>query len=485
MRSIVWSNSRIRKYEDPTGYQNSTLRYVPPADFPQYLSSTLGRAKIMRVWITLDEYYDYKTGEKFPDYDIGRARYPVKDMYYKYDWGKTVPAPSGTRFCDYLRSHSENADELLLCVRRYEREVSDGIISYEKYGEIFADAVDHCKSIAPNIKYIECCNEPELSTFGALNSEEYYKIYMQAYRAVKMLNKTRGYDTPLLIGGDSVPSPLVRIELWRGFLELLSKTETDGAPIDFYSYHHYDIGARSNLLRAGYVRESEECGIVDRYRMIVELHEGLIKKYGLPKAPVFMDEWGKGSATGNPIDNLMNATGNILTMNGQVHGMLGEFRTFPWCTFHNPELQISYTQYTLRTDGTYAATPNALALIMLHSLCGDILRTNTSSPRGNDTRWRTLAVRGDDGLSVIVCNPRGVSEKCRIEIRDLSPGCRMSAVEYMCNSDLNNCVTGSGSGAAELAPTDSSVMCADESGTVRFERDLERDAFLLIKLTEC
>ena len=139
MKSVIFANTRTGSYEDPTGYQNSTLRYVPPVDFPEYLASTLGRAKIMRVWITLDEYYDYKTGEKYPDYDIGRARCPVKEMYYHYDWGRTVPAPSGTRFRDYLRSHSENADVLLLGIRRLEREVSDGIISYEKYTEIFSD----------------------------------------------------------------------------------------------------------------------------------------------------------------------------------------------------------------------------------------------------------------------------------------------------------------------------------------------------------
>lgn len=481
MKSVIYASKRIREYEDPTGYQNSTLRYVPPADFPEYLAATLGRAKIMRVWVTLDEYYDYKTGEKFPDYDIGRSRYPVKELYYKYDWAKTVPAPSGTRFRDYLRSHSENADVLLLGVRRLEREVSDGVISYEKYGEIFADAVDYCKSIAPNIKYIECCNEPELSSFGALNSEEYYKIYMTAYRAVKTLNKTRGYDIPLLIGGDGVPSPLVRIDLWNGFLKLLSETKTEEAPIDFYSYHHYDIGARSNLLRAGFVKESEETGIVERYRMILELHEQLRRKYGLPRAPLFMDEWGKGSATGNLYDNLLNATGNIITMNGQVHGVLGDFKTFPWCTFHNPELQISYTQYTLREDGTYAATPNALALIMLHHLHGDILGTNTSSPRGNDTRWRTLAVRDGDDISVVVCNPRGVSEKCRIEIHDLPAG-KWSVRDHMCDSDLNNCVTGSGTGAPGLACTGSSDVEVARGGVLKLERELERDAFLLINL---
>ena len=479
MKSVIFANTRTGSYEDPTGYQNSTLRYVPPVDFPEYLASTLGRAKIMRVWITLDEYYDYKTGEKYPDYDIGCARCPVKEMYYHYDWGRTVPAPSGTRFRDYLRSHSEKADVLLLGVRRLEREVSDGIISYEKYTEIFSDAVDYCKSIAPNIKYIECCNEPELSSFGALNSEEYYRIYMCAYRAVKELNRTRGYDIPLLIGGDGVPSPLVRIDLWEGFLRLLSETKTEDKPIDFYSYHHYDIGARSNLLRMGFARESEEMGIVDRYRLIVELHERLLEKYGLPKAELFMDEWGKAAATNNKYDNLLNATGNILTMNAQVQGKLGDFKTFPWCTFHNPDLQISYTQYTLREDGSYVATPNALALIMLHRLRGDILRIHNTAFRGNDTRYRALAVRDGDVISVVVCNPRGVPEKCTIEIREAEAG-DWRVEEYMCNSDLNNCVTGSGSGAPELELTSSYELMS--GGCISIERELERDAFMLIRL---
>lgn len=52
----------------------------------------------MRVWITLDEYWDYRTDRCDTDYEIGRARYPVSELHYPYDWEKIVPAPSGTRF---------------------------------------------------------------------------------------------------------------------------------------------------------------------------------------------------------------------------------------------------------------------------------------------------------------------------------------------------------------------------------------------------
>lgn len=85
-------------YRDLTRWQNSTLRYAPPESFPAFLEKDLGRAAIMRVWITLDEYWDYRTDRCDTDYEIGRARYPVSELHYPYDWGKIVPAPSGTRF---------------------------------------------------------------------------------------------------------------------------------------------------------------------------------------------------------------------------------------------------------------------------------------------------------------------------------------------------------------------------------------------------
>ena len=105
----------------------------------------------MRTWITLDEYWDYRTGITYPDYDIGVARYPTEELHYPYDWKNIVPAPSGTRFRAYLTSHAKEADELLLNVRRLEREVSDGVITYDQYETIFEKSVEYCKELAPNM----------------------------------------------------------------------------------------------------------------------------------------------------------------------------------------------------------------------------------------------------------------------------------------------------------------------------------------------
>ena len=89
----VNAKEHLGRYIDPTRWQNSTLRYAPPEDFPAFLAGELGRAEIMRVWVTLDEYWDYRTGEFYPDYDIGVARYRPEELHYVYDWANIVPPP--------------------------------------------------------------------------------------------------------------------------------------------------------------------------------------------------------------------------------------------------------------------------------------------------------------------------------------------------------------------------------------------------------
>ena len=81
MKICVNRAEKLGRYIDPTRWQNSTLRYSPPEKFPAYMSGQIGRAEIMRTWITLDEYLDYRTGMFYPDYDIGVARYPVEEIH--------------------------------------------------------------------------------------------------------------------------------------------------------------------------------------------------------------------------------------------------------------------------------------------------------------------------------------------------------------------------------------------------------------------
>lgn len=479
MKIQVNTKNVLGAYVDPTAWQNSTLRYAPPEDFPAFLASELGRAKIMRTWITLDEYWDYRTGMFYPDYDIGVARYAPDTLHYVYDWASIVPAPSGTRFEAYLTSHAANADELLLNVRRLEREVSDGVITYEQYEEIFEKAVAYCKSLAPNIRYIECCNEVDIATFGKLSAEEYVKIYLCAHRAIKRLNAANNYEIPLEIGGYAAAHPLHEWKLMQDVMGLLAKTEIGDCPMDFYSYHLYNISASAGLFRAGRTEEAE-LGGVGKLRRIMEQHRELLRELSLPEKPVFLNELGRARTTGITGDALYNASGLLTYLIAFGSEGLENLYPFPWCTFHNPNLQISYTQYLLNEDGTYSATPNGHAVKILHDLAGDRLETAVSDAIGTDAEFRAIAVRNADGLSVVIANPTADPVPIEITLAGLDDG-TYHLDGYVCDYRENNIVTGRGNGV--LAKTGEVDRIA-QNGVLKHRSFLEKDAFVLYRITK-
>jgi len=477
MKINVDTGASVGRYVDPTVWQNSTLRYAPPEDFPAYCAKIIGRAKIMRAWITLDEYWDYRTGETYPDYDIGVARYPVEELPYAYDWGSIVPAPSGTRFRAYLTSHAKEADELMLNVRRLEREVSDGVITYEQYEEVFEKAVEYCKELAPNIRYIECCNEIEMSVFGNLTAEEYIKIYLRAYRAVKRLNEKHNYTMPLEIGGYSAARPLPRWELMQDVMAGLRKSEIGENPMDFYAYHIYEASATNTLVAAGRVDEAEISDI-EKIKLIYRQHNDMLKELGLPAKPIFLDEMGRSRTTGIKADALFNASGIITYLNAFSMGEMPGMYPFPWCTFHNPELQISFTQFLLNDDGTYSLTPNGIAIQMLHELSGDRLETRVTG-FGKDVEYYALAVRNGDTIDVICTNPTSESAACDLNLSGMTDG-EYLVESWRVTSNDNNCVTGNGNGKLEKSAEE--VVTA-ENGKLRYCKALEKYCFVRYRFT--
>lgn len=461
-------------YRDLTRWQNSTLRYAPPESFPAFLEKDLGRAAIMRVWITLDEYWDYRTDRYDPDYEIGKARYPVSELHYPYDWGKIVPAPSGTRFRGYLTSHAAHAEELLLNVRRLEREVSDGVITYEQYEAVFERAVEYCKDLAPNIRYIECCNEIDIRSFGNLTADEYVKIYACACRAVASLNRKHQYPVPLQIGGYAAAEPLVKWDLVK---EILRGIKEEGLPIDFYSYHTYDAPTSAALIRHGRA-DLAALGLVEKLRTVIRLHRETIAGLGLPERPIFFNELGRARATGVDGDSLSNAAGMLVCLNALDEEEFRGVYPFPWCTFHNPNLQISYTQYLLGEDGSYRATPNGIALRILHEMKGDRLHCDVSDTEGRDGKYRALAVKDGDGISLLCVNPIGDVTACACELSGLKNGSyRIDA--YYCTEKINNCVTGTGDGTLSLTK---SIVRTVQNGTLSLCTALEHDHFVLYRI---
>lgn len=480
MKITVNAKRTLGRYLDPTRWQNSTLRYAPPEDFPAYLACELGRAAIMRVWVTLDEYWDYRTGECYPDYDIGVARYPVSELHYPYDWSNIVPAPSGTRFRAYLTSHAKAADELLLNVRRLEREVSDGVITYDQYEAIFERAVEYCKDLAPNIRYIEVCNEVDIKSFGLLTAEEYVKIYLRAHRAVRHLNEKHGYAIPLEIGGFAEAHPLHCWELMCDIMRKLKESEIGDCPMDFYSYHYYQTGATTGLVRCGKLAEAALSG-VEMLRLIRAQHDAMLTELDLPDRPVFLNELGKAKTTGVDGDALYNAAGLITFLLAFGCEESPRLYPFPWCTFHNPKLQISFTQFLLCEDGSYAMTPNGVAVKMLHDMRGERLAVEVTESYARDTAYQAVAVADERGISVLIANPSGETVVGELEIGGLASG-KYHIVGHLCDSYHNNCVTSAKCDGKTIEQTGEATRRADADGNLRHVFSLEKDAFVLYRL---
>ena len=479
MKIKVNRTEKLGRYIDPTRWQNSTLRYSPPEDFPAYMSGQIGRADIMRVWITLDEYWDYRTNEFYPDYDIGVARYPAEELHYPYDWKNIVPAPSGTRFKAYLTSHAKEADELLLNVRRLEREVSDGVITFDEYESIFEKAVEYCKELAPNIRYIECCNEVDIRSFGDLTADEYVNIYLAAHRAVKRLNEKHSYDLPLELGGFAAAHPLT---VWAMMREIVEKLQKNGVEMDFYSYHYYDAGATHNLIMKKHYDVARLSG-VEKIGHILKLHNKMLADFGLPKRKVFLNELGRAKTTGIDGDCLYNAAGLITYLLAFGCSDEPEIYPFPWCTFHNPTLQISYTQFLLCEGGSYAMTPNGIAVKMLHELRGERLGISVSEHFARDPQYTSVAVENENEISVIAANPSGETIMGELEISGMPEGV-YTIKGHLCDPKHNNCVTAKNCDGKSIEQTAEAVHKVGADGVFRHVFALEKDSFTLYKIAE-
>ncbi len=447
MKLTVNSANILRKWPRVEEYQNSTLRYTPPKSFPAYCASKIGRAKVIRTWVTLDEVWDYRTDEYHWNYPIGVNNYVGDKKHFNYDWSITVPL--GTDFIDYLTAYCAEADEAIFNIRRYEREVTDGLIPLSKYEEVVEKVVGYYKELCPNIRYIECCNEVELNSFGGLTMPEYYELYKATCRAVRRLNASHRYELPLGVGGFAMSGCMSRWNIWQQFLRLLAADKSPDRMIDFYSAHDYN----PNFWR-----------IMD----FAARHEELVKQLGLPDAPVFFNEYGIVGCTGKPEDSLKNASG---VLNGMIMSShLGNLHVFPWCTFHNPGYQISYTQFLDLGNDTFAPTPNGNAFIALHML------EENEVEIWENVEYKAVATAGNGKVAVLVTNPTDVPMDVDVDVNDLK-GYVAHVKHYVCDSQKNNRVTGEP--AVDFAPTFDGWLGLNTTGVLKYKLTLEPRAFVL------
>jgi hypothetical protein len=413
MKVTVDRKNAYRKWVHVEKFQNTTLRYTPSPSFPKDMEEVIGRPSIIRLFVTLDEVWDYRTNTYYWDYPIGVNRYLGDENHYDYDWPLTVPSPVNAHIQEYLISHADSADEVLLNLRRYERETVDGVISYQQYEELFEKVVEYYKNLCPNIVYIECCNEVELVQFGNLNMKEYYKLYQCASRGIQRLNEKHNYKNPLKIGGFGLSHGITHWHYWQEFLELLSKDNQ--IKIDFYSMHEYHTNPQR--IMEFYLR-----------------HQEMISELNLPDLPLLMTEYGLRVGVGDAgrPTNIQNACGEIAGMILGSH--CPNLKMFPWCTFHNPNQQIGRTMFILNKYNEYIPTPSGHTMTMFKMLGTHELMIEEYLEN------KAVATIDDERICVLVSNPGQVETEIELVLNNLESG-KYEINQFMVNNHLNNCLT--------------------------------------------
>ena len=205
-----------------------------------------------------------------------------------------------------------------------------------------------------------------------------------------------------------------RPHIWREFLQNLANDKSEEPILDFYSMHDYSQD--SNRLSAFY-----------------KMHQAWIKELGLPDLPIFVDEYGFTKTTGVWTDNLKNASGVLVAMILASH--LPGMYIMPWCTFHNPDYQMSFTQFLKLEDGTYASTPNGNAMRMLH-----MLKRNELEMQG-EHKNNIIATGDETGIAILATNSTDKPVAVDLTLKEV-PYDRVTITQYLVDSLNNNCLTG-------------------------------------------
>jgi hypothetical protein len=327
---VIDAAKTVRPWPNLTGCRNTSLQKAPAPVLAAHSAELLGRPAITRCFLNLDEVWDYRTRQFDFTRPIGVN--PYKDVKDKHEetWGWELETK--IPYEDYLKSFSQHSETILFTIRRYERDVLDGKlpITKEDWKMIFKEGLKHCKKLAPNIRYVEVCNEYHHKGFIGCTAEEYYRFYQLGYQAVNEVNlemKLEG-DDRILVGG-----PIAAREATNHLAEFFplyrNDTSTDKR-LDFVSWHDYGKSFKETANRAHDVKK-------------------LLAKAGLDEnVPLFLTETDpfqftkdKNLKNWKEQFHMLNATGLVSVLYFADRHSPG-MKIFPWVLYHRPEQQLHY-----------------------------------------------------------------------------------------------------------------------------------------------
>ena len=401
------------------GFVNVSRRAPPPVELCGLIEREYGRPEITRCWLMLDQAWDYRT-------DTYRFNYEINKDYYEGDPDKKrygVPGvATGLHYYDYLDSVSAHSEAVLLNVRRYEQEVLTGMISFDKWKQVFKAAVRHYKRRRSNLRYVEVLNEPTAKNQSNLGRiEHYYDFYRRACEAINELNAELRPELPMLVGGNAGFRTRQAIQLIRDF----ARDPSPNKKLDFVSFHHYWV-------------EKTPAQIAEWEKEI----DGALERASLPTSiPIFVTEIGYAHRwMDDPKKNLWQAAGMTAFQYQARHAQ--DLRLFPWVQYHSPQ-QIAFVQF----DTKLRMTPFGAAVKMLRMHKDKEVAAISSGLDKNGTGLGALATLDRTGLVVELWNLQpnaGRNQLADVYIVNLPKNLQVGKLRvrrYLIDSTHSNCLT--------------------------------------------
>jgi hypothetical protein len=418
----------FRRFPDLVGYRNTSIQKAPAPALAGLSEREFGKAKVTRCWLNLDEMWDYRTRQYDYNYQIGVHKYDDVPEKFRESWGWVTE--TNVHFDDYLKAFGEHSDAVLLCVRRYERDILDGKlgVTMEDWKAILKAAVRHSKEVCSNLRYIEVCNEYGSAGFIGCTPDEYYEFYRLAYQAVGEVNaelELAGEHRILVGGPNAVRDAMVAL---NRFFENFSQDSSPEKRLDFVTWHEYN-----NRYAAIAHRQQE-------VRQMLSLN-------GLPTdLPMFITEHDPyHPKAGSTEYNLINGAGLVKSL--YFTSLYSpSVKIMPWVQYHDGKIQTRFMWF----EGPNEPDTKAKELRMLPAGCSMKLLSmhkdwEIAIDNAIDNDHIVLASVQNDGLAVEAVN-YGEPQDVRLRIvklpevfSALGDG-KVRVVKYLIDEDHSNCV---------------------------------------------
>jgi hypothetical protein len=419
----------VRELPRFAAYTNTSLRYAPPTELAAMVEREYGRPRITRCWLPLDDMWDYRDGKYYFNFQLGFDRYKNDTVKHKYDRGEITAFD--LYFYDYMAAFSRHSEAILFNVRRYEHEVTKGIIPMGKWKEVVKTGLRHYKQRYGNIRYIEALNEYHGEIFGGLDNEQYYGFYRVMYEVVNELNDELKPAVPLEIGGPCVvgqpftpedptravtPRPSAGRRLYR-FFQNFAADPNPRKRLDFVSFHDYRFG-------------DNPPAIADREPLV----RRWLKENGIrDNLPLFETEIGR-SYRPRRFDPLANQQ-HAAEMSSYFYWTraANRYRLFPWVLYHDPAVQLWFVAF----QKDLRMTPFGAVLKMWSLQKRREVATVWKQP---EKRLGAIATADETGMAIQVWNQSEKPASVRLELAGLPKAASGSIRfrEYRVDSKNNN-----------------------------------------------